>query len=182
MGAMTGTAERDLAGMVQSAAEGDEVAFGRIVAAHHDDMRRVCVFITHDDALADDAAQSAWTIAWRKLGSLREPDRLRPWLVSVAANEARKLVKKRGRRQAIEVTADGPEKPGGIDPATGIAGLDLRNAMRRLDPDDRALIAMRYVAGFNATELSAAIGLSPSGTRARLARLLHRLRQDLSDG
>ena len=182
MGAMTGTAERDLAGMVQSAAEGDEVAFGRIVAAHHDDMRRVCLFITHDDALADDAAQSAWTIAWRKLGSLREPDRLRPWLVSVAANEARKLVKKRGRRQAIEVTADGSEKLGGVDPATGIAGLDLRNAMRRLDPEDRALIAMRYVAGFNATELAVAIDLSPSGTRARLARLLHRLRQDLSDG
>ena len=68
------------------------------------------------------------------------------------------------------------------DPATGIAGIDVRNAMRRLGPDDRALIAMRYVAGFNATELADAIGLSPSGTRARLARLLERLRQDLSHG
>ena len=180
MGTMTGTVDRGLP--VESAAEGDEVAFGRIVAAHHDDMRRVCVFITRDDALADDATQSAWAIVWRKLGSLREPDRLRPWLVSVAANEARKLVRKRGRRQVMELTADPAEKPGGVDPATGIAGIDLRCAMRRLDPDDRALLAMRYVAGFNATELAAATGLSPSGTRARLARVLGRLRQDLSDG
>jgi RNA polymerase sigma factor (sigma-70 family) len=179
---MTETIDRELAGIVESAAKGDEVAFGRVVAAHHDDMRRVCAFITHDDALADDAAQSAWAIAWRKLGSLREPERLRPWLVSVAANEAKKLVKKRSRRDAAEIAGDTEGQTGGIDPATGIAGIDLRNAMRRLDPDDRALLAMRYVAGFNATELSTAIGLSPPGTRARLARLLDRLRQDLSDG
>ena len=51
-----------------------------------------------------------------------------------------------------------------------------------LDPEDRELLAMRYVAGFDATELSSVIGLSPPGTRARLSRLLARLRQDLSDG
>ena len=179
---MTGTADRDLAGMVESAAEGDEVAFGRIVAANHDDMRRVCVFITREDALADDATQAAWSIAWRKLDLLQDPARLRPWLVSVAANEARKLVQKRRRRSEHEVVADTSAKPGGIDPATGIDGLDLRAAMHKLDPEDRALLAMRYIAGFDATELSAAIGLSPPGTRARLARLLTRLRQDLSDG
>ncbi len=58
--------------------------------------------------------------------------------------------------------------------------LDLRAAMQRLDPDDRALLAMRYVAGFNATELSAALGISPSGTRNRLERLLARLREELT--
>jgi RNA polymerase sigma factor (sigma-70 family) len=182
MGAMAGTAEQDLSGFVAAAAEGDETAFGRIVAAHHDDMRRVCVFITHDDALADDATQAAWSIAWRKLGSVREPERLRPWLVSVAANEARKLVKKRHRHAEVEIDPATADRSGGVDPATGIAGIDLRTEMRRLDPDDRALIAMRYVAGFNATELAAAIGLSPAGTRTRLARLLARLRQGLSDG
>ena len=54
--------------------------------------------------------------------------------------------------------------------------------MARLEPDDRALLAMRYVAGFDATELAAATGISPSGTRSRLERLLRRLREDLDDG
>ena len=68
----------------------------------------------------------------------------------------------------------------GLDPATGIDSLDMLAAIRRLEPDDRALLAMRYVAGFNATELSAATGLTPSGTRNRLERLLTSLRQELS--
>jgi DNA-directed RNA polymerase specialized sigma24 family protein len=40
---------------------------------------------------------------------------------------------------------------------------------------------MRYVAGFNATELAYATGRTPSGTRARLARLLGRLEKELGD-
>ena len=39
------------------------MAFGRIVAAHHDDMRLVCAFITRDHALAEDAVQAAWSIS-----------------------------------------------------------------------------------------------------------------------
>ncbi len=142
----------------------------------------MCVFVARDEAIAEDAVQAAWTIAWRKLGSVREPERLRPWLVSVAANEAKKLLKTRRRRAEVEVAADITLMAGGQDPASAIDAIDALAAMDRLDPEDRALLAMRYAVGFDATELSAAIGLSPSGTRTRLERLLTRLRQELSDG
>ena len=72
-----------------------------------------------------------------------------------------------------------PNTAGGIDPATGIDVLDALAALDRLEPEDRALIAMRYVVGFDATELAAATGTSPAATRQRLKRLLDRLRQEL---
>jgi RNA polymerase sigma factor (sigma-70 family) len=176
---MTQAADRSLAGVVEAAVEGDEVAFARIVTAYHEDMRRVCAFITRDDALADDAVQAAWSVAWRKLGSLREPDRLRPWLVSVAVNQARDLLRKRRRRSEAESSTDVSRVAGGIDPATGIDVLDALAAMDGLDPQDRALIAMRYIVGFDAVELAAATGMSPAGARQRLKRLLDRLRREL---
>lgn len=176
---MAGTAEQDLGSIVESAAEGDEIAFERIVAAYQDQMYCVCVVVCRDRSLAEEAVQSAWSRIWQGLGTLRETDKLRPWVMSVAVNEAKSLLRRRRRRSTVEVSADPSEKPGGVDPATGIAGIDLRDAMRRLDPDDRALLTMRYVLGFDATELSQANGLSPSGTRSRLERLLGRLRQEL---
>ena len=179
MGAMAGTAEQDRGSIVESAAEGDEVAFGRIVAAYHEQMYCICVVVCRDRSLAEEAVQSAWSSIWQRLDSLREPEKLRPWVVAVAVNEAKSLLRKRRRRSEHEVRVDTSDKPGGIDPATGVAGIDLRDAMRRLDPDDRALLTMRYVLGFDATELSHAIGISPSGTRTRLERLLERLRREL---
>ena len=175
MEAMTGTAR-----MLESAAAGDEVAFARIVEAHDEVMYRVCVAVARDQTIAADAVQAAWAIAWRKLRTIREPESLRSWLVTIAVNETRTLLKRRGRRALVEVATDATGRSGGYDPATGIPSLDLRKALERLDPDDRALLAMRYVAGFNATELAAALGISPSGTRTRLERLVARLRQELA--
>jgi RNA polymerase sigma-70 factor (ECF subfamily) len=180
MSTLIGELEDPLGGAVAQAVAGDEAAFARIIRAHHDDMTRVCFLICADLDLADDAVQSAWLIAWRKLKGLRDPARLRPWLVSIAANEARLVLRRRRRSPVLEIEVMDALKPGS-DPAGRIGDLDLANALARLDPDDRALLALRYVAGFDSTELARVTGRSPSGTRARLARLLNRLRKDLGD-
>ncbi len=180
MGAMTRTVDRRDAGLLASAAAGDEVAFRRIIAENHDSMRRVAAHVTGDQALAEEATQAAWLIAWKKLGNVRDAAHLRPWLVSVAASEARRVLRKRRRRGEVEVAIDVTGEPGGVDPATGISSMDLNAALDRLDPEDRALLAMRYVAGFDSTELALALGTSPSGTRKRLERLRKRLREELS--
>ncbi len=90
--------------MVRLAAAGDTVAFARLVAAYHRDMVRVAFVVCGGSQdLADDAVQAAWAIAWRKLRSVRDPDRVKPWLVSVAANEARQLWRREHRRYVAEI-------------------------------------------------------------------------------
>jgi RNA polymerase sigma-70 factor (ECF subfamily) len=182
MEVVTRMAVRERADSLAAAAAGDEVAFRRIIAENHDDMRRVAVYITRDMALAEEATQAAWLIAWKKLGKVRDEGHLRPWLVSVAAYEARRVLRNRRRRARVEVAADASHEPAGTDPAADVSAIDLRAAMARLDPDDSALLAMRYGAGFDSNELAIATGISPSGTRSRIERLLKRLREDLADG
>jgi RNA polymerase sigma factor (sigma-70 family) len=176
-----GTTSASLAAAVGLASAGDEMAFARIVSAFHNDLIRVAYVIAGDEQLAEDAAQSAWSIAWRKLGSLRDADRLRPWLVSVAANEARQLVRGQRRRSLTEVKV-GPVEGRAGDPWGEIDRIDLINVLRRLKPEDRRLLALRYVTGFDSTEIGAILGMSPSGVRGHLSRLLERLRRELSDG
>jgi RNA polymerase sigma factor (sigma-70 family) len=179
MGTLTSA---QLATIVADASAGDHVAFARIVDAHHLDMRRVCYVVCGDFDIAEEAVQRAWHIAWRRLSTIRDPDRLRPWLLAVAANEARKLIGARRRRQVREVAILADRTGGDPDPADRVELIDLANALGRLDPKDRALVALRYIAGLDSTELGAVFGLSPSGTRARLARLLDRLQKELGDG
>jgi RNA polymerase sigma factor (sigma-70 family) len=183
MTSVTGNLDDTLARAIPLAVSGDQAAFARIVQAHHGDMTRVCYVICGDLDLADEAVQSAWAIAWKKLGTLKDPERLRPWLVSVAANEGRQLIRHRRRRTVVElsVSPGAEHAQAAADPAGRTADLDLANALARLDPDDRALLALRYVAGFDSSELARATGRSASGTRARLARLLDRLRTELRD-
>ena len=161
------------------AASGDEAAFAEIVGAHNADMTRVCFVICGDLDLAEEAVQDAWPRAWRKLSTLRDPARLRPWLISVAANEARQLLRRRARRSIVELDVNAASMT--APDVNRVSDLDLVNALARLSPDDRTLLAWRYVAGYDATEIARATGRSPSGTRTRLHRLLLRLRLELGD-
>ena len=169
---------------VARAATGDEMAFARIVAAHHDDMARVAFVVCGDVEIAQEAVQVAWQKAWLKLDTIRDTNRLRPWLVSIAANEAKQLARSRHRRWMREVAIDGDQPAGARlapDPSSRAGELDLANALADLNPDDRTLIALRYAAGLTSDEIGRAIGMTGGGVRARLARLLNRLREELHD-
>jgi len=181
---MTSSTTETSARLMRLAADGDEVAFAGLVDANHADMSAVCFVVTGGEVeLTEEAVQSAWPIAWRKLHTIRDPERLRPWLISIAVNEARQLSRRRRRGRVLEISvALDPSATSPRDPGANVGDIDLRNALAGMSPEDRALIALRYVAGFDSTELAVALHMSPSGTRARLARLLGRLRSELDDG
>jgi RNA polymerase sigma-70 factor (ECF subfamily) len=167
-----------IAATVERAAAGDEIAFARIVATHRAEMVRVAYVVSSDWELAQDATQAALWNAWRKLPSLRDPASLRPWLMSVAANEARTIARRERRHPVVEL-AMATDAAGSAQPADEIDQIDLGNALRRLTPDDRALVALRYVASLDSAEIGTLTGRSASGVRTRLARLLDRLQKDL---
>ena len=82
------------------------------MTAHHEDMVRVAYLVSADLDVAHESVQSAWGLAWRRLHTLRDPELLRPWLVSIAANEARGLLRKRRRRHLTEITVEAWEEIG----------------------------------------------------------------------
>jgi RNA polymerase sigma-B factor len=100
--------------------------------------------------------------------------------MAIAANEARQLVRRQRRQQITDIAARDVGSSD-ADPDAQAGRLDLRDALARLSPDERSLLALRYVAGFDATEIGAMMGLSASGVRSRLSRLVAQLRRELTD-
>jgi RNA polymerase sigma-70 factor (ECF subfamily) len=165
---------------VRLAAQGDEAAFTRLVSEHRAAMARVAFVICGDPEATRDAVQTAWTIAWRRLHTLRDPEQVRSWLIAIAANEARQVIRGQRRRPVIDISETLGHGSGG-DPADTIGLVDLQRALAHLTPDDRRLLALRYVAGLDSTEIARHVGLSASGVRSRLARLIDRLRTDIDN-
>jgi len=164
--------------IVQRALAGDELAFGRIVAAYHDDLARIAYVVCGDLDVAEEAEQAAWAIAYRRLGELRDPAALRPWLMTIAANEARQIARSRRRRVVWEIAVSDPGRALDVDQA---ALIDLADALGRLDERDRTIVGLRYLGGFEPAEIARAMGMSAGNVRVRRRRLLERLRKDLHD-
>jgi RNA polymerase sigma-70 factor (ECF subfamily) len=165
---------------IERAAGGDQVAFEQLVAAHHAYLRRVAMVVCRDVDAAEDAAQRAWQICWTKLHTLRDTARVRPWLATIVANEARKIAERDRRRAILEIAVSPAQEA--ADPAAAIDQIDLGRALARLSSSDRELLSLRFVAGLDSTEISELRGGSPSSVRGQLARVVARLRRELDHG
>ena len=59
----------------------------------------------------EDAVQSAIEKAWRKADSLREPNKLKPWLVRILVNECHEVLRRRKREIPTETLPEESAPP-----------------------------------------------------------------------
>jgi RNA polymerase sigma-70 factor (ECF subfamily) len=160
--------EREL---VTQAQHGDENAFAALVRPHLDVSYRVAYLIAGGGAEAEDAVQDALVKAWRSLGRFRAGEPFRPWLLRIAANEARNRRRSARRRErlvlraAAEPVAPPPDREGVLD------------ALNDLSDDARTVVLCRYVLGLSEQETAAALDVVPGTVKSRTSRALERLRE-----
>jgi RNA polymerase sigma-70 factor (ECF subfamily) len=149
-------------------------------------MARVAAALVGDDA--EDAAQEALMRAWRAWPSLRESASTRAWLMQITVNVCRSW---RTRGQGLRLNAEDrldavAEQQSALDVAIGasehIDALDLRRCLRDLPEDMRTVIALRFYAGMDSTEIGELLGEPATTVRGRLRRALLRLRELLDRG
>lgn len=161
---------------------GDARAFEQLVAPHREVMFRVAYLIVRNAADAEDAAQDALVKAWRALGRFRAGAPLRPWLLAIAANEARNRRRGsgRGERLVLRATAisSGEAAPSPEDLA--VAAVDrsrLLAALEQLPDAQRLVLECRYLLGLSEEATAAALGIRRGTVKSRAARALDRLRE-----
>jgi DNA-directed RNA polymerase specialized sigma24 family protein len=115
--------------------------------------------------------QSAWTIAWRRLGSLRDVAQVRSWLIAIAANEAASIAGENAARPWSTYRTPWTELAQRTPPTTSMSSISsVRFAAWA--PTTRRLLALRFAGGLDSNEISQYLGLSASGVRSRLSRLI----------
>jgi hypothetical protein len=88
------------ADLVRGAAAGDRAAFGGIYSRYSDRLYDFCISMVRNGDVAADCVQEVFCTAANRLPQLRDPDKLRPWLYSIARNEALRCIRERQRERA----------------------------------------------------------------------------------
>ena len=169
--------------LVALAQDGDGDAYASLVRAHQDIAFRTAMLITQNAAEAEEAAQDAFLKAWRALGRFRAGEPLRPWLLTIVANEARNRRRSSARRSALALRAAEPDGEGRSAEAQVLASETrgaLLGALSRLRPEDRLVLGCRYLLELSEAETAAALGVRPGTVKSRTSRALSRLREEVT--
>jgi RNA polymerase sigma factor (sigma-70 family) len=175
--------EREL---VLRAQRGDARAYEELVRPHQEIAFRVAYVITRNAADAEDAVQDALVKAWRALGRFRAGESLRPWLLRIAANEARNRRRSAGRRERLTLRA--AASPGEAAPSPEEALLAtsdrerLLDALEALSEPAREMLACRYLLDLSEEETAAALDVRLGTVKSRSARALEKLREAYGTG
>lgn len=135
---------------------------------HAPELGRYLVAMVRDRALAEDLLQDTFCDALRAREQLGRIENERAWLYGIARHRALRALRRGRRFQRAVVRLAGSRETAEEGDETLVALLDLLE--RELSPEERALVLLRYVHGFQAAELAAMTGLSPEAVRQRLAR------------
>ena len=121
--------------------------------------------------------------SWRALARFRAGEPVRPWLLTIVANEARNRRRSAGRRAQLSLRAAHEAVSGGAAPSpetTLLTAEDRSLLLERLEalPEQaRLVLVCRYLLGLSESETAAAVGVRPGTVKSRTARALERLRE-----
>ena len=170
--------QRDL---VMRAKRGDQDAFAVLAGAAVARLDGAARLILRDGELARDAVQDAMVRAWKDLPGLRDPDRFDAWLRRLTVNACLDVARRR-RRRSIEVELTPILMPSVGDESAGFADREqLDDALRRLDPEWRAIVVQHFFLGMPLTEIAVAMGIPVGTVKSRLHRSLVAMKGTLSD-
>lgn len=164
----------DDATLVGRAVEGDRWAMEALYRRHVVRVTNAVTRMIGSNSDSDDAVQEAFLIAFRRLGELRDPGAFRGWLTRIAVNEVRQRLRKRKwlkrfslSREENEVSLESMASEDASPEARAeLAKLD--RLLQKMDPELRMAWTLRFVEGWELTEVASALDCSLATAKRRV--------------
>ena len=163
-----------IAASSQEATPRDPAAFVAMVESVLPAAYRLAVGMLRSDTEAEDVVQEAMFRAWRHFGRFRQGAEMKPWLLTIVANECRR--QRRSRWFWVVKTGDTLDRAELESPDSGAEGADLRRALYRLPHDQRLVLVLRYYLDLSFEEVGKILRISTKAARSRTYRALEKLR------
>ena len=159
-----------------------EAAFEALIQRHGPMVARVCGAILGDHHTAEDAVQAVFLVLARRARSIRDPDRLAPWLHGVALRTAREA---RRRHPALPTLAETTTMiDTGSDPTQSLIRREqaelLHRAIARLPGRYLAPVVLCDLEGLTHAEAASQLNCPVSTVSIRLVRARAQLRTRLA--
>ncbi|MEU7017585.1 RNA polymerase sigma factor [Streptomyces sp. NPDC046385] len=170
--------------LIRAAQDGDVPSLTTVVMRSQPHVRRFALSLCASPQDAEDAAQEALIILYRKIGTLRATGALASWMFRIVRNECLRQVRllvtaqRAGQPDEPEAEPDAGAEPSAEDAVLRrLEAERIAAAVSALPRDQRQVLIMRDVQGLPGKTVADALGLSTAAMKSRL----HRARTALRD-
>jgi RNA polymerase sigma factor (sigma-70 family) len=160
---------------IVAAMRGEDAAAGLASAydAYAGKLHAYCWTLLHDHDAASDAVQDTFIVAGRCIDQLRDPDRLRPWLYSIARNESLRQLRSAARSAPLDEAGDVMDESA-PEAEQGLRQDETRDlvwsAAKGLNPGEYEVLELHLRHELEGADLASALGVTRNHAHALLSR------------
>jgi RNA polymerase sigma factor (sigma-70 family) len=163
--------------VISAAQQGNPRAIATLVCGSHTHVQRFARTLCSTPEDAEDAAQEALIVLYRKIGTLRAAAALASWMFQIVRNECIRRSRVAFRKPISAAMVE----PSAEDAA--LARLEIErivDSIAGLPPEQRAVLVLRDIQGLSGAATAQALGLSRAAMKSRLHRGRETLRSRLT--
>lgn len=170
--------------LVNAFVDGDERAFATLLDRYQRRVFGICYRYFGDVQDAEDAAQDAFMILYRRAGTYRGGSAFSTWMYRVTTNACNDMARKRTRRprRADTVIEDIPLADPADDTGRVIQQMELHEALQQLEPAHRDAVIAHTIEGRPYHEIAEQAGVAVGTIKSRVHRGHAKLAAILSKG
>jgi RNA polymerase sigma-70 factor, ECF subfamily len=156
--------------LTRAAQSGDVVALGLLLARHRPGMRAVALSLLGYSPDADDAVQDASLVALLRIGDVRDPAAVGPWLRMIVRNACRTRLRSVGELRFATDLASSDATPDQVLDNHALRDW-IWDAIEKLSPSLRMVMLLRHFSSTTSYQQIALACALPVGTvRSRLSQ------------
>jgi len=163
--------------LIRAAQGGDLESIAAVVHGAHPHVRRFASHLCASPHDAEDAAQEALIVLYRKIGTLRASAALGSWMFRIVRHECLRRV--RARYDDGGGAGIGPAASAEDEVLKRLEAERVARAIRALPDIQRRVLIMRDVLGYPGRAVAEALGLSVPAMKSNLHRARTTLRLNL---
>ncbi|MFC0625047.1 RNA polymerase sigma factor [Kribbella deserti] len=168
--------------LVAAAQGGDVDSIAALVSGAHPNVRRFAHSLCATPEDAEDAAQEALIILYRKIGTLRASSALASWMFRIVRNECLRRARTVLRPHPTPTAAASSACSAEDEVLQRLEASKVAAAIAELPADQRRVLIMRDVQGLSGRMVADALGLTTAAMKSRLHRARATVRQTLQLG
>lgn len=163
---------------------GETEAFRSLIERHHDELLAFLYRLVGDRQAAEDVFQEAWVQVHLSADTFDRERTFRPWLFTIAANKGRDYLRKKGRRQTVDLSAPVRSDSSGSATFIDLMEIDVpapddpmqgrerdamvQRAIQAMSPQLREILLLAYFQRLSYAQIAEDLGIPLGTVKSRL--------------
>ena len=142
--------------------------FTELYSIVYEELYRFAFCMMRQSHDAEDAVSEAVVLAYENIQSLRKEEAFRSWIFQITANVCKRKLKDKSRLE-VELTENQR-----LYEEDRELQLDIHNALFELDEEERCIVAMSALGGYNSVEIGTMMNLNSNTVRSKRKRAIEK--------